>query len=611
MKYDSLYGVGFGVNIIVNPDYPSTFFDLRTVAANTAYPIKRPYMNTEYHATATKTYGVSEFRKASEDTSTTGTGTPFQEYASTDNIPMQTVAQYKKAAGSVYFKDGSTTTGKEFLKRTQGTVVGVTAILDWNKFTGIRSTDKAGHAAIADIASVALGKPVQSIQVSAGKSTDIEAWRLGNTTNLAELLQTIIGLGVVSNSTTASVAPNGADKYLMTAPIMLVLDISDAFISEESLAETFITLANQIRLFSSTAPARLSVIVVTDNISRIPLSVQRVSNILYTEPKPLGGDDGEEFLAGLRYTTAMQVFASAEGESEVTSESVSDILRRRSVARYANSDVLRVLEPDVKFSDLVGMEGITAYLKAIHTNGKMPKVLVFMDEIEKTIGTGMDTSGVSQSLLGTFLQWFGRRNMRGLLMVGHAGTAKSVTCRAMANEFGMSGFALSIDSAKSRFVGQSEANMRAALDSLDIVSNAGTSNNSGADILVIATCNNLGAMPPELVRRFNWGTWYTPLPDSKQRWALLDKFCKQYAVDSMEADIFLDNPYTGAEIEAAVRMCAESGLPLERVAEMVSCYGTVHAPRVTALNTAAHSRWVDVGTGKLYTNVATGNNNEY
>jgi hypothetical protein len=83
------------------------------------------------------------------------------------------------------------------------------------------------------------------------------------------------------------------------------------------------------------------------------------------------------------------------------------------------------------FEDIGGVENVKYFLRAVLAGVDPPRVVMFIDEIEKAFaGTGTDLSGVKTEMTGTILTYMQDREADGLVFVGPAGAAKSAAAKA-------------------------------------------------------------------------------------------------------------------------------------------------------------------------------------
>jgi len=181
--------------------------------------------------------------------------------------------------------------------------------------------------------------------------------------------------------------------------------------------------------------------------------------------------------------------------------------------------------------------------------------------------------------------------VRGILLVGVPGTGKSLSAKAAAALLGWPVLRMDIGALKGSLVGQSEANIRAALRLADAVAPAvlwideiekgvgGYRSSAVTDggttlsmvgtlltwmqehespVIVIATCNDYSKLPTELTRpgRFD-ERFFVDLPTSSERVEIARIHIRRFQEDDGAAEVAAElEGYTGAEIEAAVKSAA-------------------------------------------------------
>jgi len=185
---------------------------------------------------------------------------------------------------------------------------------------------------------------------------------------------------------------------------------------------------------------------------------------------------------------------------------------------------------------------------------------------------------------------FGVPLPKGVFLFGVSGTGKSLTAKAVATAFGCPLLKLDLGATQSKFVGESQQNIRNALAIADTVglcvlwideiekalAGAQSSNDGGvsADALgtllgwmqdrkgqsfVIATANDVTKLPPELLRKQRWDElFFIDLPTAAERRAILHVALKKYGRDpgkviTLEAELLrVTERFSGAEIDALV-----------------------------------------------------------
>jgi SpoVK/Ycf46/Vps4 family AAA+-type ATPase len=173
--------------------------------------------------------------------------------------------------------------------------------------------------------------------------------------------------------------------------------------------------------------------------------------------------------------------------------------------------------------------------------------------------------------------------------VGVPGCGKSLTAKAIATAWGRPLLRLDLGALKSKYVGDSESNLRKALEVIKSVgpcvvwldevekalagatqggADGGVSSDALGTILswmqertgeafVIATANDVSALPPELLRKGRFDElWFVDLPTTKERAEVLKAALREYnrqgvKIDAMKvAEACVD--FTGSEIAAIV-----------------------------------------------------------
>jgi len=181
---------------------------------------------------------------------------------------------------------------------------------------------------------------------------------------------------------------------------------------------------------------------------------------------------------------------------------------------------------------------------------------------------------------------------KGALLVGVPGCGKSLTAKAIATAWGMPLLRLDMGALKSKWVGESEGNIRKALRVAETVApcvlwldeiekalagatqgaaDGGTSADAlgavlswmqdrAGSVFVVATANDVTALPPELLRKGRFDElFFVDLPSAIERGAIVQAALRQYGRDAGPgAEIYLADvatataDFTGAEIAALV-----------------------------------------------------------
>lgn len=178
---------------------------------------------------------------------------------------------------------------------------------------------------------------------------------------------------------------------------------------------------------------------------------------------------------------------------------------------------------------------------------------------------------------------------KGALLVGVPGCGKSLTAKAIATAWGVPLLRVDLGALRSKFVGESEANLRKAfrvieaigrcvvwLDEIEKALQGATSGSADGGVssdalgailswmqerqgeaFVIATANDVTTLPPELLRKGRFDElWFVDLPTQRERTAILEAALRSHGRDPQDigcAKVALEcDGFTGAELAAIV-----------------------------------------------------------
>ncbi len=220
---------------------------------------------------------------------------------------------------------------------------------------------------------------------------------------------------------------------------------------------------------------------------------------------------------------------------------------------------LAVLETTTSLEDLGGLQQIKNYLTRVMEGKDSPSVILFWDEIEKDFaGMGTDTSGTKTSLAGSVLTWSQDTGVRGVIGVGVPGVGKSEIAKAIGTKFGKPVISVKLSDMESGIVGSSNENWRNAQAVIDSISNK--------KVFVIATCNKITSLPPELKRRFSDAIFFFDAPTEEERKSIWKVYLTKYQINSELPD---DTGWTGAEIKKCVLTAYRLNISLKEAAEYI------------------------------------------
>src|SRR5438093_5722549 len=238
-----------------------------------------------------------------------------------------------------------------------------------------------------------------------------------------------------------------------------------------------------------------------------------------------------------------------------------------------------------------GCDKIKRFLTAVLHGREAPRVIVFIDEIEKAFaGTGTDMSSVKTEMTGTMLSWMQDRGADGLIFIGPPGAAKSAVGKAAGATAGIPTVAFDLSAMQNSLVGGSGERLRAALQVVDAISQGRS--------LWIATCNSIISLPPELRRRFTLGTFFFDLPSAAERKAIWDIYLDKCNLTGELSD---DAGWTCAEIKECCRKAWRLKLSLRESAEYIVPVSRSAADQIEALRRQASGRFLSASQPGVFT----------
>jgi hypothetical protein len=293
---------------------------------------------------------------------------------------------------------------------------------------------------------------------------------------------------------------------------------------------------------------------------------------------------------GLSMFEAEQVFAMSLTTEGIDLDGAWD--RKRAAINQTKG--LSITKNGMTFDDLGGLENGRTYMNRRFNGNSTPRAILFMDELEKSLagasGSFQDSSGVSQDALGEILRNMEDNGWDGLIAVGPPGSGKTAFARAVGNEHGVPTITMDLGAMKGSLVGESEAAIRNAMRVVRGV--------AGERVFVVATCNKLDVLPPELRRRFRSGIWFFDLPSDEERAAIWKINRKKFSLK--EQELPNDLHWTGAEIRNCCEQAYMLACTLKEAAQFIVPVASADPDSIERLRALAHMRFLSASKTGLY-----------
>lgn len=220
---------------------------------------------------------------------------------------------------------------------------------------------------------------------------------------------------------------------------------------------------------------------------------------------------------------------------------------------------------------------------------------------------------------------------RGALLLSPPGCGKSAFCRALGTEVGRPVLSLEIGRLMGGLVGETERNLRQALQVAEAMAPAilfvdelekGLSGVHGtgdsgvstrlfgtllswladhtSDVFLIGTANDIRRVPPEFTRAERLdGVFFVDLPTPAQRQAIWSLYRREFDLPVSEPTP-ADEGWTGAEIRSCCRLSALLEVPLLEAAQQVVPVSVTAAEAIDDLRRWAHGRCLSADQPGIY-----------
>lgn len=305
-------------------------------------------------------------------------------------------------------------------------------------------------------------------------------------------------------------------------------------------------------------------------------------------PEPPLLNKAVDALCGLAAFSAEQVCAMSVTEDGLDLPQLWERKRQQ----IEQTPGLSVWRGQQKFTDIGGCGNIKQFLTAVKNGENRPRAVVFQDELEKQVaGSGGDTSGTTQELLQMQLTYMQDHDSTGVMFIGHPGVAKSDIAKAFGNEAGIPTIQLDLGSAKDSYVGNTNKNMAMILKVIEATSQDRA--------IWISTCNNIKNLPPELKRRYSYGTFFFDLPTQAERALIWNIYLSKFKLDQKSRRPN-DLGWTGAEIKNCCLLARNLSLTLEEATNYIAPISVTDPERIATLRSEADNRYISASTAGFY-----------
>ena len=284
---------------------------------------------------------------------------------------------------------------------------------------------------------------------------------------------------------------------------------------------------------------------------------------------------------GLTRTAYLNSLYLLISSAPVTTANACHFIKNQKEAWLAQTDLLRPLNSDSDFSSLIGYDVMKNFTKRMISGGEG----------------------------------------RGILIVGVPGSGKTAFCSCLGKETGRPVLQMDFSRLMGGIVGETESKTATALEMVDAMQPAilfideiekglaGTSGSSGdsgtskrqggqflkwlsdhkSDVYVVATANDLSALPSEFLRAERWDTiFFIDVPEEDQAAAIFNMYRNKYGLDADNTVNLSDMMgWTGAEIKSLCRLAKGTGVSLREASGMVVPMCKVAKDKLESLRMAA------------------------
>jgi len=442
-----------------------------------------------------------------------------------------------------------------------------TPLIRWTALTGLEGLNEQGRKALeqaapeTDIPSITTNPLEMLMLVATIKADDVTIFAHG-------LHRYMLGFGQNADPMVCSVTQgvqNLRDRLKRLGGMLVILGSSFSFPAE--VTADFVMLSQPLPTDEMLKTKLEQMIAANAAAMDIPVSEGEIDTAVFA-------------VKGLTMFSAEQAFALNLRKGGLDIDGLWDTKR----SMISSTPGLTLWEGTETLEDVLGNEAVIDELKALVMGRRRPGCIVFIDEIEKGMAGATsntsDSSGVSQGFLGGMLEYMEDTDSIGVLSVGVPGAGKSLIAKAIGNYADIPTIQFDLKEMRNQFVGSSEARLREAFRVVTAV--------SGGSALFIATSNNIEALPPELKRRFNMGTFFFDLPTQQEVHKMWEMYINKFELEGETVpDPELWRNWTGAEVKACCNKAERTGRPIAKCIGQVVPVAVSGRALIEALRKAA------------------------
>jgi hypothetical protein len=241
--------------------------------------------------------------------------------------------------------------------------------------------------------------------------------------------------------------------------------------------------------------------------------------------------------------------------------------------------------------EVAGLDVLVEYGELILNGKRPPQGVVFVDEIEKSMGDPEgDRSGVSTDLQGLMLSQMQDTGAIGLILVGPSGTGKSLTAKALANIGKVPCMIFDAGSMKGSLVGESEKKAREVFKVINSVTNGSA--------LWIATSNDIDRLSPELKARFKLGTFFVDLPTAEAQQQIWDISMRKWEIEKQDLPVHAN--WNGREIDQCCEIAHRIDQQLKFAAQYVQPLYLSAPDQIQRIRTESDGKYMSASYPGLY-----------